>query len=104
MQPMDINDTNATNESIPLEPLENPLYQDVSNNIENPLYSNDIKQESIYNKPIMNTTMSYIKSINDDLSLVNYWDNVSKSAASGLAPMAAEQAQKTRQELEDFAH
>ena len=37
MQPMDINDTNATNESIPLEPLENPLYQDVSNNIENPL-------------------------------------------------------------------
>jgi hypothetical protein len=102
MQPMDINDTNATNESIPLEPLENPLYQDVSNNIENPLYSNDIKQESIYNKPIMNTTMSYIKSINDDLSLVNYWDNVSKSAASGLAPMAAEQAQKTRQELEEI--
>jgi hypothetical protein len=102
MQPMDINDTNATNESIPLEPLENPLYQDVSNDIENPLYSNDIKQESIYNKPIMNTTMSYIKSINDDLSLVNYWDNVSKSAASGLAPMAAEQAQKTRQELEEI--
>jgi hypothetical protein len=102
MQPMDINDTNFTNESISLEPLENPLYQDVSNDIENPLYSNDIKQESIYNKPIMNTTMSYIKSINDDLSLVNYWDNVSKSAASGLAPMAAEQAQKTRQELEEI--
>jgi hypothetical protein len=101
---MDLNDTNTSNESVSLEPLENPLYiedKDIED-INNPLYSNDIRPVSIYDKPIINTTMSYIESINNDLSLVNYWDNLSKSTASGLSPIASEQARKTRQELQDI--
>lgn len=101
---MDLNDTNTSNESIPLEPLENPLYiedKDIED-INNPLYSNAIRPVSIYDKPIINTTMSYIESINNDVSLVNYWDNLSKSTSSGLSPIASEQARKTRQELQDI--